>query len=440
MGKLIKKREGITLIALVVTIVILLILASISIGALTGDNGIIDQSHTAKEDTEIASWEEQIDLAIIDAEKKHRNPSLDDVKEELKNKGVINDYSQVDKDGVITTNEPVYEIAGKLDDYVPFGPGKFATKNETYIDENGDTATIPKGFEILEGEDIVDDGLVIQDEEGNQFVWIPVETPVSDTEANGTKNKAMAVKVGENYRGLLYSFNSDYTSTVRSGCTTTTSGYREPDVVTDFDTSNYSSAGYSSLDEMKQGLQSEYDKMILSVKKYYGFYIGRYELGLDESNNPTSKKAENGIITADASNSETEMWYGLYIKCKEYALEEETKSVVSSMTWGSQYDAMLNWMQKNGINVNVIADDINTVRNNFEITGKQEKDLIKNIFDIYGCHSEWTLGVSGASSRIQRSGDYSIVSNKPSSFYVGNGSYPTYNYKTNSTRLTLYVK
>ena len=350
MGKLIKKREGITLIALVVTIVILLILASISIGALTGDNGIIDQSHTAKEDTEIASWEEQIDLAIIDAEKKNRNPSLDDVKEELKNKGVINDYSQVDKDGVITTNEPVYEIAGKLDDYVPFGPGKFATKNETYIDENGDTATIPKGFEILEGEDIVDDGLVIQDEEGNQFVWIPVETPVSDTEANGTKNKAMAVKVGENYRGLLYSFNSDYTSTVRSGCTTTTSGYREPDVVTDFDTSNYSSAGYSSLDEMKQGLQSEYDKMILSVKKYYGFYIGRYELGLDESNNPTSKKAENGIITADASNSETEMWYGLYIKCKEYALEEETKSVVSSMTWGSQYDAMLNWMLKDECN------------------------------------------------------------------------------------------
>ena len=79
-----KKEKGITLIALVVTIVILLILASISIGALTGDNGIIDQAHTAKEDTEIASWEEQIDLAIIDAEKKHRNPKLDDVIEELK--------------------------------------------------------------------------------------------------------------------------------------------------------------------------------------------------------------------------------------------------------------------------------------------------------------------------------------------------------------------
>ena len=172
------KNKGITLIALVVTIVVLLILAGISIGALTGDNGIINQAHTAKEDTEIASWEEQIDLAIIDAENKHRNPTLDDIKEELKNKGVIDDYSQVDKDGVITTNKPVYEIAGKLDDYVPFGPGKFATKNEEYTDETSEeeykTVTVPEGFKILEEASKIDDGLVIEDKKGNQFVWIPV--------------------------------------------------------------------------------------------------------------------------------------------------------------------------------------------------------------------------------------------------------------------------
>ena len=172
------KNKGITLIALVVTIVVLLILAGISIGALTGDNGIINQAHTAKEDTEIASWEEQIDLAIIDAENKHRNPTLDDIKEELKNKGVIDDYSQVDKDGVITTNEPSYEIAGKLDDYVPFGPGKFANKNEEYTDETSEeeykTVTVPEGFKILEEASKIDDGLVIEDKKGNQFVWIPV--------------------------------------------------------------------------------------------------------------------------------------------------------------------------------------------------------------------------------------------------------------------------
>ena len=167
MFKLENKDKGITLIALVVTIVILLILAGISIGALTGDNGIINQAHTAKEDTEIASWEEQIDLAIIDAENKHRNPAMDDVIDELINKGVIDSESQVDKDGVITTNEPVYEIAGKLDDYVPFGPGKFADKNEEYTDETSKeeykTVTVPEGFKILEEASKIDEGLVIED-------------------------------------------------------------------------------------------------------------------------------------------------------------------------------------------------------------------------------------------------------------------------------------
>ena len=312
-----EKQQGITLIALVVTIVILLILAGISIGALTGDNGIIDQAHTAKEDTEIASWEEQIDLAIIDAEKKHRNPSMSDIKEELKNKGVIKDDSQVDDEtGAITTNEPAYTIEGKLDDYIPFGPGMVADKNETYNDGTN-TATIPKGFEILEGADTIEDGLVIQDGEGNQFVWIPVETPVSDTEANGTTNKAMAVKVGKNYRGLLYDFNDDNTSTVKSGCITTTNDYREPTLV-----SSDSSNGVTDL-------QSEYNKMITSVSKYYGFYIGRYELGLDteNANAPTSQKedGENGVETADAGSSSLKNWYGLYTKCKEYAQEGGTK-------------------------------------------------------------------------------------------------------------------
>ena len=117
-----RKDKGITLIALIVTIIILIILASISIGALTGDNGIIDQAHTAKENTEIASWEEQIDLAIIDAENKHRDPKLDDVIEELKNKGVITNNEQVKENGDIETNEPTYIITGKLDDYIPHIP------------------------------------------------------------------------------------------------------------------------------------------------------------------------------------------------------------------------------------------------------------------------------------------------------------------------------
>ena len=137
-----QKERGITLIALIVTIIILIILAGISISTLTGDNGIIDQAHTAKEDTEIASWEEQIDLAIIDAEKKHRDTTMENVIEELINKKVINDESQVDKDtGTITTNEPSYVIEDKLADYVVIYAENQLKAGDyvNYVDKNGET-------------------------------------------------------------------------------------------------------------------------------------------------------------------------------------------------------------------------------------------------------------------------------------------------------------
>ena len=113
------KEKGITLIALIVTIIVLLILAGISIGTISGKNGIIDKAQTAKDDTQRSQWEEQIDVAIIDAESKNRKPSMNDVIEELKNKNIINDASQVNEQtGTITTNKPVYDIEGKLDDYL----------------------------------------------------------------------------------------------------------------------------------------------------------------------------------------------------------------------------------------------------------------------------------------------------------------------------------
>ena len=61
------KDTGITMIALVVTIVVLLILASISIGAVTSENGILRNANDAKEQTEIAEEKEIVDRATIQA-------------------------------------------------------------------------------------------------------------------------------------------------------------------------------------------------------------------------------------------------------------------------------------------------------------------------------------------------------------------------------------
>ena len=428
--------------------------------------GIINQAHTAKEDTEIASWEEQIDLAIIDAENKHRTPTLDDVKEELKNKGVIDDYSQVDKDGVITTNEPVYEIAGKLDDYVPFGPGKFATKNEEYTDETSNeeykTVTVPEGFKILEKESKIDEGLVIKDKSGSEFVWIPVSdindmAQCSKTDGNcNLELKGNELKCTEHTSteivGKLYATTTGENFGTENKTYNPNSGLREPAVVTgsssgtgtsyDGDTNNLSiiKENYTREDFLED-LKTQYREMATSVAKYKGFYVGRYELGL-EGDTPVSKNASDNsstVTTASANNSKTNKWYGLYKKCSEYTVPQiNNSSVTSSMIWGSQYDAMMNWIQDNGIDVKAKEDGTNTIRNSDSSrrTGAQAKDFLNNIYDLFGCHYEWTLEANSYHSRVYR-GSGSADSNSPS---CRNGLSPTNTDSLTSSRLTLYIK
>ena len=65
--KMKNSSKGITLIALVITIIVLLILAGVSIAMLTGDNGILTQAKEAKEATEEAEKKEIKDLAQIEA-------------------------------------------------------------------------------------------------------------------------------------------------------------------------------------------------------------------------------------------------------------------------------------------------------------------------------------------------------------------------------------
>ena len=60
-----EKEKGITLLALVITVIVLLILAGITIGTITGDNGIIRNAQNAKEDTEIANEKEVVEKATV---------------------------------------------------------------------------------------------------------------------------------------------------------------------------------------------------------------------------------------------------------------------------------------------------------------------------------------------------------------------------------------
>ena len=145
--KILKRKEkGITLIALVITIIVLLILAGVSIAMLTGENGILTQAQNAKNRTEEAAANEA---------------------------NILNQYneilSNVSGGGTTTGGDEEQATVGEI---VTGG-------NKPYT--NNGTAIIPEGFAIVPGLDDVSQGLVISDvandteNRGNQFVWVPVE-------------------------------------------------------------------------------------------------------------------------------------------------------------------------------------------------------------------------------------------------------------------------
>ena len=117
---IINKRQGITLIALVVTIIVLLILAGVSISMLTGQNGILNRAKDAKEKTELAQKEEN-----------EKMQGYEDI---------INRYNDL----------PAKE------ETKPYYP------NSTFGYKEGD----------------LNSGLVIKDSDGNEYVWVEVPTTI----------------------------------------------------------------------------------------------------------------------------------------------------------------------------------------------------------------------------------------------------------------------
>ena len=134
------------------------------------------------------------------------------------------------------------------------------------------------------------------------------------------------------------------------------------------------------------------------------------------------------MLTANASNNSTYRWYGLYKTCKTYNANENT----STMLWGSQYDAVMNWMVKQGKNV---GDKNESKTNTTEITGKNSADILNNIYDLYGGHKEWTLEGTYNNQRSTRGGIYDDLY-APADRY---SKEPDQTAKGNNTRLSIYI-
>ena len=216
-----RQNKGITLIALIITIVVMLILVSVTI-TMAINGGLFEKAQQAGQETNEAVEEEQ-QLA-------NGQVTIGDKK-----------YSSIDE-----YIEGFGDIEGKDGEIF----SAIYTEN-TPITQGEYTAVIPKGFSVGKsaGINTIEDGLVIQDEEGNQFVWIPVEVTETDTETS----------IASFYRS---NWVADDENGGKRG-TSLSTDYKEP----------LSSGGYTN--EV-----AEYNDMLKSVYQNKGFYIGRFEAGI----------------------------------------------------------------------------------------------------------------------------------------------------------------
>ena len=126
----IKSTKGITLISLVVTIIILLILAGVTIATLMGDNGLINKAKDAKIKTEIAGIKEEIQTDILGKQVENNgNISDDSLKEILEKYGTLSEEEKL-TDKTLTTTKGSYEI--KVSDIFNGTTVKDVLKNPTF--------------------------------------------------------------------------------------------------------------------------------------------------------------------------------------------------------------------------------------------------------------------------------------------------------------------
>ncbi len=357
------RQKGITLIALVVTIVVLIILATVSILAVFGDNGIIARAQKAKN--------------IHQEGKADETNTLDDYA------SYIGNYLD-GKGGSDTSKDPTEN---------------WDLTKVTIIDGgNGTKVPLPNGFYYVGGDILT--GLVISDKQGdtmsasgtsmgNQFVWIPVSSEADLTRTEFDKT------TGQPTTGL------------------DTTEYTEPYV-----------SGYSTE-------ASEYNTMKAQVLKYGGFYIGRYEAGINSTTLRTKVTTAQTVVCKkgvapynwvpwgkamnDASEVEGES--GAVYLAKNFASQHNYTSVTSTLIYGCQWDAMCRY----------IGDSQRTTpkKSALELTGSVSTDVSKNIYDLAGNCREWTMEAYTTTGRVLRGGFYDLV--RPVS--DRDGDYPTAYYQ-----------
>ena len=452
-----KNKKGITLVALVITVIILLILAGTAISISINGGSIFEKTATSREEWNAAVENEESSLSDVLTILEEVSPSI----------------------VTVSTNYPV----GWNDKNNLSGVAEAGTRK----------APIPSGFVIsdVEGENTITNGLVIYegteqvstDEDAittrNQFVWIPVDNinqmvmckdnnKNSDgtvcnlvTQSDGSLKcmthhanddgtelcgRLFGAKATTNSTGAVSESNPFiYQTSInfnRRNQSWTTNGSIEPNTAPDATENgligvkrilnNTTATSYSEVESAwKNEFEGNFKAMAESVAKYGGFYVARYEAGYD-SDSYTSKKGQNVMNATTEENKGADKWYGLYKH-----LRGTKGGATSTMIWGCQYDQVINFI---GAEAEIAHANINLPRTANITSGETPLNAMKNINDLEGNYWELTAQNGITLYRAGRGGSYDTAGRnyfKPASDIAF--SYPTNTIACYASRSTLYM-
>ena len=390
------KNKGVTLIALAVTIVVMLILAGVTISVLNGENGIVKQAQKAKEESKIKELKEKVRIDIAGKRVENINGELRvSVLKEILDKYFDNVpvETQITSETKLKAKEEYGKYEMKISD-IDVGEITYETSYTIFKDVNGEQVPIPEGYIVSENSDenIVNKGLVISDSRGNEYVWISCTV-------DSSSNKLQ-------YKRTEWGVEKDGTDNSRA--------IKDELTLKDIDVT------YSKTDT-DNGINEEISKEIVaqinaekeSIKKYGGYYIGRYEVGKDN---------KTAVIKAEQEPYVNIKWSKAYELAKGIGGGEgATTYLCSSYSWDTAINFIQNTTGKNyatsiiGFNGNWKSQEVK------DSSGKVIKPVntaqrlntglttaLCNIYDMGGNVGEFTTELNPGTSEtvVLRGGNY----------------------------------
>ena len=355
-------KRGISLIVLIVTIIVIIILAAAVILTITKNNPVSSAKEaTFKED--VTSIQDELSMYLskkytdnpTSFDKSSINLSGDSMVTELPSTKKYKDKVSVIKGKLAWNGETENNTEYKWFSEVTDGATEKSEEWKDKIASVEDGVPIPKGFTYKEG--TKDTGLVIKDDNGNEFVWVPA---TESTYAKDTSFPGNVKPTGD--------------------------------------------------DTLPNGITDE----TADVVKYGGFYIGRYEAGVPENQSSIDGESysTSNVEGTPVSKKGAIVWtYINYTNSKASAESMISNEYVQTgLLTGKAWDTTCHWIEDSLKSINESANLTNSgYYGNYSGTkrtaGFSENWKVKNIYDLAGNVHEWT-SEANSFSFIVRGGGY----------------------------------